>query len=126
LVRNEIFELRNESKRSFAQSITSQIEVLLSGSNISFEIIGKANIKGDDEYELLRSIRELILNSIAHSNCQNIKIELSDKLITYSDDGQFVDSIKNNNYGLIGLQERLTKLGGSLRRLGSTYEIKLP
>ena len=125
-VRNEIFELRNEIDRSFAQTIYAQAETLLSNTNIAFQITGQIQVNKENSYELSRCIRELILNSIAHSNCQNIKIDLSEKIINYSDDGNFAEVKSNSGYGLIGIQERLTKLGASLQRIGSAYEISLP
>ncbi len=125
LVRNEIFELRNEINRSFSQAINSQAETLLADTNISFQINGEVSVNKQDSYDLLRCIRELILNSVAHSNCKNINIHLADKLIKYSDDGEFIESRGVSNYGLIGLQERLAKLNASFNRDGSTYEIKL-
>jgi len=125
-VRNEIYELRNNSNRSFAEAIRSQLETLLSGTEISFTLQGECDISKDDHYELIRCIRELILNSISHSNCMNIQISLSDKSIIYSDDGQFHDLPTNLSFGLIGISERLTRLGGQLNREASKFTLKLP
>lgn len=125
-VRNEIYELRNNSNRSFAEAIKSQLETLLSGSEISFTLQGECEISKNDHYELIRCIRELILNSISHSNCMNIHITLSDKSITYVDDGQFNKTPTNLSFGLIGISERLARFGGQLNREASTFTIKLP
>ena len=125
-VRNEIFELRNETNLSFKEIISAQIEILLSNTNISFQVVGEFEVGNEGKYELIRCIRELVLNSIAHSNCQMIQINLSNKLIQYSDDGDFIQSKSSNSYGLIGLQERLTKIGANLERSGSKFEIKFP
>ena len=125
-VRNEIYELRNNSNRSFAEAIKSQLETLLSGTEISFRLQGECEISKDDHYELLRCIRELILNSISHSNCMKIQISLSDRSIIYSDDGQFHDLPTNLSFGLIGISERLARIGAQLNREASTFTIKLP
>ena len=125
-VRNEIYELRNNSNRSFAEAIKSQLETLLSGTEISFRLQGECEISKDDHYELLRCIRELILNSISHSNCMKIQISLSDKSIIYSDDGQFHELSNNFRFGLIGISERLTRIGAQLNREASTFTINLP
>ncbi len=125
-VRNEIFELRNDTNRTFAESIKSQSESLLIGTNISFEIVGESQISKDINYEILRALRELILNSIEHSDCKNIKIELSDNLITYSDDGTFKSTVSNMNFGLSGLRERVENFGGELIQNNSRFQIKLP
>ncbi len=125
-VRNEIFELRNETNLSFTESINSQVEILLVNTNISFQLLGEFEVGNDIKYEVIRCIRELVLNSIAHSNCQTIQIKLSDKQIQYSDDGVFAETQSRNSYGLIGLQERLTKIGAKFERNGSKFEIKFP
>jgi signal transduction histidine kinase len=125
-VRNEIYELRNETNRTFSESIRSQCESLLTGTNISFKIQGEAQISKDINYEILRGLRELILNSIEHSNCKNIEIKLSDNLITYSDDGTFKSAINNMNFGLSGLRERVENFGGELIQNNSLFQIKLP
>ena len=125
-VRNEIFELRNNSNLSLPEAIKSQAQTLLSGSEISFNITGECSIKSDYKYELSRCIRELILNSISHSNCRNIQINLSDQFITYGDDGVFDESIAQSRFGLIGISERLVGIGGEFRRNGSVFTIQLP
>ena len=124
-VRNEIFELRNNSKLSFSEVCKNQAQTLLIGTEISINIDGECQINNDHKYELLRCIRELILNSISHSNCRNIKITLSNSLIIYLDDGVFDESFTKSRYGLIGISERLARLGGELNRNGSTFTIKL-
>ena len=125
-VRNEIFELRNNSNLSFSEVCKTQAQTLLSGSEISFKITGECGINSDYKYELNRCIRELILNSISHSNCQNIQINLSDQFITYGDDGVFDESIAQSRFGLIGISERLVGIGGELKRNGSVFTIQLP
>ena len=125
-VRNEIFELRNNSNLSIAEVIKSQAQTLLSGTEISFNITGECDIDRDYKYELSRCIRELILNSISHSNCKNIEITLSNELITYLDDGVFNESFTQSRYGLIGISERLNRIGGEVDRNGSTFTIKMP
>jgi NarL family two-component system sensor histidine kinase LiaS len=125
-VRNEIYELRNETNRTFSESIRSQCESLLTGTNIKYEIQGDLQISKDINYEILRCIRELVLNSIEHSNCKNIDIKLSDNLITYTDDGAFKSTTNNMNFGLRGLRERVENFGGELIQNNSIFQIKLP
>ena len=125
-VRNEIYELRNETNRTFSESIKSQCDLLLTGTNISFQIQGESEISKDINYEILRCIRELVLNSIEHSNCKNIEIKLSDNLITYTDDGTFKSTLNNKNFGLRGLRERVENFGGELIQNNSIFQIKLP
>jgi signal transduction histidine kinase len=125
-VRNEIYELRNDTNRTFSESISAQCDALLAGTNIKYEIQGDLQITKEINYEILRCIRELILNSIEHSNCKNIKIELSDNLITYSDNGTFKPATNKMNFGLSGLRERVENFGGELIQNNSIFQIKLP
>jgi len=125
-VRNEIYELRSNSNRSFAEAIRSQLETLLSGNDISYRLQGDSEINQDHQYQLIRCIRELILNSISHSNCKNVEITLSSESIIYSDDGVFEESNNQTRFGLIGMSERLAAIGGQLNRQASTFTIKLP
>jgi two-component system, NarL family, sensor histidine kinase LiaS len=125
-VRNEIYELRSNTNRTFSESIRSQCESLLTGTSISYEIQGDSEISKDINYEILRCLRELILNSIEHSNCQNIEIKLSDNLITYADNGTFKSTINNMSFGLSGLRERVENFGGRLIQNNSLFQIKLP
>jgi signal transduction histidine kinase len=125
-VRNEIFDLRNNSKQSFSEAVKTQLDTLLGGSEISYRLQGESEINNDHQYQLIRCIRELILNSISHSKCKNIEIKLSGDLITYSDDGVFDESTNQSRFGLIGMNERLAAIGGQLIRQASTFTIKLP
>jgi NarL family two-component system sensor histidine kinase LiaS len=125
-VRNEIFELRNNSDQSFTESTKSQLETLLTGTEITYQLQGQCEVSKDDKYDLIRCIRELILNSISHSNCTKIELTLSEGLIIYSDDGAFSEKNSQSSFGLIGISERIARLGGELNRNDSTFTIKLP
>jgi len=125
-VRFEIHALRNDSPQSFAELLKSQCDALLKGSKISIDIAGEAKVDSEINYELLRCLRELIINSVKHSGCQKINITLSDSLITYSDDGVFKTTVNNMNFGLNGLRERVENFGGELIQSNSNFKIKLP
>jgi len=124
-VRNEIFELRNENGLGFLEILKTQLQTLLTGHQIAGEISGECQLNKESQYEIIRCVRELILNSIAHSRCSEIKITLSPGEIIYEDNGSFNEATSANNYGLIGMQERLIKVGGSMVRNGSTFIISL-
>ena len=125
-VRNEIYELRNDTNRTFSESIKSQCESLLTGTNIQYKIQGESQISKDLNYEILRCVRELVLNSIEHSNCKKLEIKLSDRSIEYSDDGKFITTLSDRSFGLSGLRERVENFGGELIRNNSIFQIKLP
>lgn len=70
---------------------------------------------------ILRSIKELITNSILHGNAKQIKlamVESEDQLIVeVSDDGKFIErpSDHKNHFGLDVIAEKLALLGGELQ-----------
>jgi NarL family two-component system sensor histidine kinase LiaS len=114
-VRDEIYELRSNKSKEFAQQLTEQIDTLLASSEIAFEIDGQINVKAENKFELLRAIKELVLNAKRHSNCSIISIQLTNTLITIKDNGQGGVTKKNNSYGIDGVKERLNLIGVSMQ-----------
>jgi signal transduction histidine kinase len=68
-VRDEIYELRGNQGKEFAQQLAEQMDTLMAGSKIKVEIDGQISVKSRDKYELLRAIKELVLNAKRHANC---------------------------------------------------------
>jgi signal transduction histidine kinase len=113
-VRDEIFELRTNSIKGLKQQLDDQISVLLSGSDIDYEIVGDAEIESNKRFELIRAVREIVINARRHSGCSQITINLSNEKIVISDNGSGGVTEKTNSYGLTGVQERLTQIGALL------------
>jgi signal transduction histidine kinase len=113
-VRDEIFELRTNSSKGLKQQLDDQISVLLSGSDIDYEVVGDAEIGSNNRFELIRAVREIIVNARRHSGCSQIAINLSNEKIVISDNGSGGVTEKANSYGLTGVQERLTQIGALL------------
>ena len=113
-VRDEIFELRTNSSKGLKQQLDDQISVLLSGSDIDYEVVGDAEIGSNNKFELIRAVREIIINARRHSGCSQITINLSNEKIVISDNGSGGVTEKANSYGLTGVQERLTQIGALL------------
>jgi NarL family two-component system sensor histidine kinase LiaS len=128
-VRNEIYNLRNENKKSLAKVLETQLGNVLIDTQIALEILGQCEILKEKHYEVSRCLRELTINSMNHSGCTKISITLTDESITYTDNGIFTqdDEVnpKPNSYGLLGVSERLTKINASLIKRDSSYEILL-
>jgi len=114
-VRDEIFELRTNTNKAFKQQLEDQVSVLLSGSDIDYEVVGELEVEGNKRFELIRAIREVIINSKRHSGCSQIQINLSDEKIIITDNGSGGLIEKTNSYGLIGIQERLAQIGTLLK-----------
>ena len=113
-VRDEIFELRTNSSKALKQQLDDQISVLLSGSDIDYEITGDLEIDTNKRFELIRAVREIIINARRHSGCSHIAINLSNEKIVITDNGLGGISEKVNSFGLTGVQERLTLIGALL------------
>jgi signal transduction histidine kinase len=113
-VRDEIFELRTNSSKGLKQQLDDQISVLLSGSDINYEIVGDAEIGSNNKFELIRAVREIVINARRHSRCSQITINLSNEKIVITDNGSGGITEKTNSYGLTGVQERLTQIGARL------------
>jgi signal transduction histidine kinase len=113
-IRDEIFELRTNSSKGLKQQLDDQISVLLSGSDIDYEVVGDAEIASNNKFELIRAVREIIINARRHSGCSQITINLSNEKIVISDNGSGGVTEKANSYGLTGVQERLTQIGALL------------
>ena len=101
---------------------------LLSASEINYQISGVIEVDSAIKFELLRAIRELVLNARYHSNCNNITISLAEKVITISDDGIGGFEKKVHSFGITGVIERLGLIHAELKidsdQDGTTIQIK--
>ena len=113
-VRDEIFELRTNSSKGLKQQLDDQISVLLSGSDIDYEVVGDVEIESYKRFELIRAVREIVINARRHSGCSQIALNLSDEKIVITDNGSGGVTEKSNSFGLTGVQERLTQIGSLL------------
>jgi signal transduction histidine kinase len=113
-VRDEIFELRSNTNKSLDQQIEEQIATVLAGTDITYEISNTDQLECSNKFELLRAIREILINARAHSGCTEIKIEIADKQITILDNGSGGVTQKSNSFGLIGVSERLALIDARL------------
>jgi len=113
-VRDEIFELRTNTNKTFKQQLEDQISVLLSGSDIDYEVVGDVEIESYKRFELIRAVREIVINARRHSGCSQIALNLSDEKIVITDNGSGGVTEKSNSFGLTGVQERLTQIGAHL------------
>jgi len=124
-IRDEIFELRTNTNKSFKQQLADQISVLLSGSDIDYEVIGDIEIDSNKRFELIRAIRELAINARRHSACSQITVNLSHGKIVMTDNGSGGVTAKSNSYGLEGVQERLALIGALLNTESNSTGTKM-
>ena len=119
-VRDEIYELRSNKSKEFHQQLTEQINAVLAGSEIKIEIDGQISIKSEHKFELLRAIKELVLNAKRHASCSLISIQLRPDLITIEDNGLGGVIKKSNSYGIDGVKERLNLIGLTMQITSNT------
>jgi signal transduction histidine kinase len=124
-IRDEIFELRTNTNKAFKQQLADQISVLLSGSDIDYEVVGDVEVSGNKRFELIRAVREIVINARRHSGCSQIAINLSDEKIVITDNGAGGVTEKINSYGLTGVEERLTQIGAHLNSESSSTGTKM-
>jgi signal transduction histidine kinase len=124
-VRDEIFNLRNESSKSFNQIITEQAETILFNSPINLEITGQITLDSSVRYEVIRAIRELLINAKRHSKCDLIQIDLTPEKILIIDNGKGGAGANDNSYGMIGVKERLQLIGADLLVASESFGTKI-
>lgn len=114
-VRDEIYELRGNNLKSINQQIDDQLTSLLANSEISYLLKGEIQVNSAKKFELLRAIRELLINAKRHANCSKITIDLAPKTIVISDNGVGGIKSKLNSFGLSGVTERLKQIDADLQ-----------
>lgn len=74
-------------------------------------------------YELLRVLSEILRNVAEHAHASHLAIQITDNGIGGAES-------KEGKYGLVGIRERITHIGGDIRidssHLGTTIRIELP
>jgi signal transduction histidine kinase len=119
-VRDEIYELRNENIKSFNQQLLDQIQALLADTAITYEVTGQTSVNSAHKFELLRAIRELVLNAKRHANCSMVKVSLAPGEIAIIDNGNGGVLAKENSFGIAGVSERLLLIGAKMKITSSS------
>ena len=84
--------------------------------------VESANVSGDlpDEYKICvyRLVQEALNNAVRHSRAPNARVRVTGSAsgisIEVSDDGQGFDPQRARGLGILGMEERVKRLGGSL------------
>lgn len=107
----------------------SQMEVTVESANVSDDL--------PDEYKICvyRLVQEALNNAVRHSRARNAKVRVTGSAsgiaIEVSDDGQGFDPQRTRGLGILGMEERVKRLGGSLTVVsapgqGATLKAELP
>jgi len=90
----------------------SPMEVAVESSNVSDDL--------PDEYKICvyRLVQEALNNAVRHSQARNAKVRVTGGAngieIEVSDDGRGFDPQRTRGLGILGMEERVRRLGGSL------------
>lgn len=124
-VRSLVWDLRDESGTELAEAIRAVI-ANLDGSTataISVTVVGEPwPVPAALVHNLKRVAQEAITNALKHAGASAIGVEVRFEpgavTVSVSDDGKGFDSTAatpTGHFGLIGMQERVRKLGGDIR-----------
>jgi len=90
----------------------SEMEVAVESANVSDDL--------PDEYKICvyRLVQEALNNAVRHSRARNARVRVngtaSGIAVEVSDDGQGFDPQRTRGLGILGMEERVKRLGGSL------------
>lgn len=139
-LRNAIYDLRFEKEQPFVRAVESLVEFnrqLLPESRIGLSISGGIpELRGRVGVELLRVLQEALANVRRHSGARRVEVGLASRgtglRATVYDDGRGFDPASTRKgFGLPGMEERITALGGELTiesgpGRGASVEIEIP
>jgi signal transduction histidine kinase len=116
-VRREIFNLREKTEKTLA----TQVRALLSLHYSDFETkldIEDVSANSEIEDELLAITREILRNIRLHARASRIGVTLypvNNRIcLQICDNGIGGAGMKNGHWGLTGISERVTRLGGAM------------
>ncbi len=139
--RQAVWNLRGEETLDFAETLRKLAERLNRSSNIEVEcrVEGKAyDFHSSAIHEIAMASREAIYNALLHANPRHVEVharfEEESVTVTVADDGsgfETTGSIPQGHYGLVGIEERIKRLGGDVTvksglSLGTTVCIYVP
>jgi signal transduction histidine kinase len=110
-------------------SRTSEMEVEVQSENVSEDLPDEYNVT------IYRLVQEALNNAVRHSGARNarVRVEQSDGQIRLSvgDDGRGFDPARARGMGMLGMEERVRRLGGHIEfrsepGRGTTITAQLP
>ena len=125
-LRRCLWDLRNDAleERTFDRAISTSVAPLLADAELHVRFnVPRGHVGDSVAHALLSVIRELVANAIKHGQATRIRIagEERDALLRFSvtDNGTGFDpadcpDVATGHFGLLGVRERLRKLGGEL------------
>jgi signal transduction histidine kinase len=139
--RQAVWNLRGDESMDFGETLRKLAERVNHSSNIAVEckVEGSAyNFHSSAVHEIAMASREAIYNALLHAKPTRVEVRarFSEEEFTLAvvDDGSGFESngrIPRGHYGLVGIQERIKRLGGSVqvhseKSRGTSVQIRLP
>ena len=131
-VRRELFDLRSPVQASLSHELEELYRTSV-GSISGYCQVEEIAVKSEIHALLINSSRELLRNSVRHSKAKRIWLSVvttpTHLVLTVGDDGAGGAEITQNRYGLMGVSEKVSALGGEFTisgHHGSVATISLP
>ena len=125
-VRKEIFQLRSTHKPDITTTLRAYLDDNFSDLEKEIEI-SEVEIEDEHADELLRVAQEILRNIGKHSRATRIVLKLftlnNRTYLEVSDNGIGGVMVRENHWGIAGIRERITRLGGevSIENLADHY-----
>ena len=125
-LKNCLFDLRNNTidDPDFAHAITQTLSIFRDETALAIRFpVDRSLLSDTAAHTVLCIIRELVANAIRHGKAAHVRvagsIEDGTLLFSVSDDGRGFDPVDHpgpheGHFGLTGIQERLSTLGGTM------------
>jgi ligand-binding sensor domain-containing protein/two-component sensor histidine kinase len=128
-VRRTLLTLRTDTRKNgsgLTPSLKESVELILKGKGLQliYSCDGECpRLKPSTEHHILRIVQEAVQNTLKHAKASHLFLHLTCSteklLIRIADDGQGFDVEAKmvgheGHYGLIGMQERASQIGGKL------------
>jgi signal transduction histidine kinase len=140
-IRGLVHDLRDESPGTLPDAIAAFVATLhgTSATTISVTVAGNEwPVPAVLAHNLMRVAQEAVTNALKHAAATAVRVEVryaADSLVvSVTDDGTGFDAARpppGGHFGLVGMRERVRKLGGDLRVAsspggGTAVEVRVP
>jgi len=116
-VRREILALRRDTVARFDTALDSLVHEICGGLELSMSI-EEVPLDEENSHELLQISREILRNVVAHARATRLEVKLylinNRVFIEFFDNGIGGAHMSAGRWGLIGVTERITAIGGNL------------